>query len=441
MPFRDDREALRAQRDALQQERDQLERQLEAASSALARHESKDVTDEKELKKLRKDVNRLRGRLEPDLAAGRRRAVILMGVVGLLVTIGVVTGLVMMGGSEAPPVYVETQEVPAEPAAPPVPEPVPKPVPSPVDVALFGAVVLSAQGVDLAPGEGCVLAAAIEAGPELGAVHLRCRGLEYDPSMSGGTEMTAVESAVVERRVEADRHVYRVRHSDVGTRTGPRPQIVVDTARHELRLFRTQEASAPFDVQLYVESESLPRVGPALGTRGSALELIPGEPDAEREAALARASEGTACDLGGGWVGRLRTLDAEYDGLALRPTSTSMTITIGNGRTVQRERQDGPQSLTVPGHPADEATVALDCDEHIGVLATATGARYVGHLGPGNATFLGHNTDDPEWPMLFWLRRETDAETSIDVPGVQINIDQVSVENRRAIHEAIREAL
>lgn len=258
MGFRDDREALRARAEALESEASDLREQLERTREALEAQESKDETDEAEIARLRKEVDALRrraGATKP--AAGKQTALrrilpaaVLLAVAGA----GAAVYLAQAPAVEAPkPAAVAPGQGPAAQA--PVP-----PAPArqgPLDVIRFGAVVTSAQASTLSAGDGCVLEAELAAPDEVGRVRLWCDGLVYDSRMDGGMEVTMHEAGAAPLEIENGNFVYNLTYRDTGTRTGPRPQILIDSQAQSLRVWR-EDVAEPFDLRLYIEDRSAP---------------------------------------------------------------------------------------------------------------------------------------------------------------------------------------
>jgi len=254
MAFRDDREALRAQRDALAQERDDLRDQLEESRSALAAHEAKDERDEAELARLREQVETLErevgGPSTPSGLPGVAKRVIALVIVG-----AAVSGLayVLYVTEVAPEPVVTSAGVepgrPSEPAAPSPPR-------EPLSYDRWAAVVASAEGaVDVAPDDGCLIEARVERG-DVSELTVTCGDEIYDAAMSAGAEMTMSEEHLDALSWPNGRVSHTLRYRDTGMRTGPRPQLVVDTVRRSARIWR--DAGDPFEMRLHVASWSAP---------------------------------------------------------------------------------------------------------------------------------------------------------------------------------------
>ena len=261
MAFRDDREALRSKAQVLEADVQDLREELARARAALAAHEEKDESDQAELARLRAEVTRLDPEKEvpsptPDVTTQHRSA-ILAGVFVFAAGIAVLFLAWQASHGEKP---VENAPSPPTPRhlPPPAPSPGRAPIaPGPLDVMRFGAVVASAEGSSLSAGDACVIEAEVSASHEVGRVWVWCDDLLYDSTMSGGTEMTAHESHVNALELELGRYVYTLSVQDTGMRTGPRPQIAIDTGSSTTRVWRDDTAT-PLDVRLFVEDRSAP---------------------------------------------------------------------------------------------------------------------------------------------------------------------------------------
>ena len=273
MAFRADRDALRARAEALESEKGDLEKELAQAQRELARHERKDVRDERELEALKEEVDRLRARLgmkTPERPgskkAKRSRLLAVVAAGALLAGVGAMAFLTHEEKAEGKPA-VAVAELPAAPAAAAATAPPPAPAAAtttPLDAARFGALVLHAEGLEeIEAGAGCFVDAELDPRGEVGRLQVRCGDARvYDSTMDGGAEMTAHESAVEEFALPGGAFAYRVRYGDTGTRTGPRPQIQLDTLRQRARVWR--DGLDPFELRLRVDDRSAPRPGSAL---------------------------------------------------------------------------------------------------------------------------------------------------------------------------------
>lgn len=261
MTYRNDNDALRARKDAAEQEARRLAEKLEETKRQLAAHEKKDVQDEKELRRLRKQVSKLADSATPIRPDVRARAV-MIGI-AVATTAGVGAFLVVQEtGSEPAPSAAATgassiaPETAARPSEAPAPAP---PPPSPLDVAIFGAQITRGERA----GEGCAVEADVAHGPELGRVRVFCGPTAiYDSEMDGGAGVTMSSATVHERTTAAGQRVYTVSSEDTGTRSGERPQLVLDAERHAARVWR--EGATPLDVRMFVDDRSAERSGEPL---------------------------------------------------------------------------------------------------------------------------------------------------------------------------------
>lgn len=268
MAFRDDRDALRARADAASREAEELRDELERAKRDLQAHESKDEHDEKELAELRRKVARLEGKRPPGDASQTNR--------GGFIAVGAAAVFFLVVGAVTYTTSSETMEAAAPPkpavAVPTPPEPQPEPPPTavgpaPNDVAVWPALVARSEGDGPAVGTGCAVVGALTRGPDFRDLEIHC-GPEplYRSGMSGGAEMTMHESSL-RSLVAAGDHGYEVfegaTYQDVGTRSGPRPQVRFESSERRLRVWR--EVGERFDLTLLVDARSAPRIGEPLG--------------------------------------------------------------------------------------------------------------------------------------------------------------------------------
>lgn len=258
MAFRDDRDAMRAKQEQLQGE-------LEEAKSKLDAHERKDVHDEAELARLRKEVERLRraaGRSSGSAQPSRAPALIAVAAVGLVAAMGVAGFLAF--STKAPtavsapatpmPAMPTMPAVPAVPAAPPVPRAEESPTETEPVAVRFGAVVTTSVGrPDIPVGTGCVIETQLGLG-DVRALSVRCpAGLVYDPSEELGASMTMSSSRDAPRNTAAGL-VHLVAFSESGQRSGPRAQIDLNTQAGVLRVWR--DGGSPFDLRFATEDRA-----------------------------------------------------------------------------------------------------------------------------------------------------------------------------------------
>lgn len=261
MAFRDDREALRAKGKVLEGEVERLRADLDRTQRELAEHESKDERDEEELARLRREVGAYRKRLGVAESSSSKapKGAIVAAMIGVLAAGG--SGFLVLRSSDdgvSAPVPVPADPLASSVESAPVAEPV-----APIEPVHFGAVVLKAEGLDLEPGDGCVITANLVASGDVAGVRVVCDELVYDSKMEGGVEMTSSSWNAVQYEAAGQRFRHMVVRTDVGTRTGPRPQLDLNTQGQRARIWR--ENGEPFDLRLYVDFDSSVRVGEALG--------------------------------------------------------------------------------------------------------------------------------------------------------------------------------
>lgn len=261
MVFRDDRDALRAQREALEGEVNDLTDRLEEAKRELRHHEDKDEQDEAELARLRDEVESLRARLgEVPEAPKKKNPQRAMVIASLVSTVGVAAGFFLTQQSvDEPPTPRGLGGSASAAAAGGQPRVATPPQPTPLDIATFGAVVLSSEGIDVSAGDGCVLEVRIAGPNRLGHTTVRCGDVIYDSRTDAGTSITSSSSQLTTHVRPDGAFEHSVKYVDVGTRTGPRPQISVDTQAQRMRVW--SEGAEPFDVHFYVDDRSGPWMG------------------------------------------------------------------------------------------------------------------------------------------------------------------------------------
>lgn len=225
MGYRDEHEALRAKSDA-------LETDLADAHERLAELECRGDADQRELRRLRRQLAR---------GIPRRRAPIFVIVMVVLFLLGVIGGMLAFSTNPKPPV-----------AAPSSAEVVAPRYEAPPRVA-FGARVLRTEGIELPT--ACVFVVDLERGPDVRRLVARCGDRVLFDS--------AVEQPGVRVRDHQLREIeqhellqYRLRYRDTGTGL----QIVLDSQHHRARIW-----SADFDVRFVVDDRSGLRAGTRFG--------------------------------------------------------------------------------------------------------------------------------------------------------------------------------
>jgi hypothetical protein len=420
MPFRDDRDALRAQRDVLEAEKRRLETELDEKTRALAAREERDQDEEDEIARLKKEVAQLEARLDPQRQA-RRRGWLIVGAVLIVLGAGALTASF---SAPAPEPHVEPVRVAPEP-----PQPVENPVYVPPvarehpvrGVALFGAVVEESTVDSPAAGDGCMLAVTLRDGPTAYRTRVRCQEELAD------ADATTFE--VAERSV-SDGWEYAVEGTGTDSVTGR--VVVVDTATGLLTVSVEDDARVEPDddyrVRLRVQRVSVPRFGDPLHRSEDA--AFPDVEPAETEHVA----------LEGGWQGELVDTDAVTHALRVGPTTTASTIVMRSGKTVRRTRTDGPMTLVSPESGAHhEVEIAADRRRGTAVITTADGTRYEGRFGPGAVTFQGRVIEGGAPSAHFWLRRMSAPELARDPHPVDLG--DLSPGVQAAVREALENAL
>lgn len=271
MSFRDDRDALRAKNEALEATVEDQARDLQRTQRELQEQLDKDVHDEKQIERLQRRVAQLERRLGQTPATNpnaptKTAGIAVAAALGVIVMGGVVVGILSArpkvestyAVSEAPPptkVAQSVGELLAEAAEPPS---LPGLGAGPVVHLAHVASVSGEPPAGIAAGSGCAVLSEIDDRLELSApVQIRCGDVTlYD----GSQEMGAGFSSSEERATPISSHGHiglQLRANDVGTRTGPRPQLTLDTRLRRARVF--SEVEPLFAVTLYIEQASLDR--------------------------------------------------------------------------------------------------------------------------------------------------------------------------------------
>lgn len=212
MGYRDDREALRARAEMLESDLEERERELDGLREELRRQEEKDEGDEQEIARLRAQLAELqqttdlavtaaaaersrRARPVSDGGAGGRAWLAYLPFAGLVIFIvfrlwvGLHDDKVDSDMARATHRGLGPSAV-ASPAAT-------AETPATIDVASFGAVVVSDTGFGVPPGAGCLLEAAIAAGPSVQSMRLSCGEVLYERDAKSSGGVTAVADSVM----------------------------------------------------------------------------------------------------------------------------------------------------------------------------------------------------------------------------------------------------
>jgi hypothetical protein len=282
MTYRDDREALQNRVRELEGELTDARKQgeedgREAAEERAAELEKKLVELRGEMDKVGVELRELRG--DKPKVAGTPAATG-SGSGGRMLTLALVcAGLaggafLLLGRSPSEPsprpvltaTAVPLPEVPNLPSEPPPPATVAKPVEPPPKAVLrqahprWRATVKRAEGVALAAGSPCVIEATVTTDatnayvPEL---RVTCGTQALYSSEDPLNGMAQMDNDAVERLgPRDDQSTFTLQFSDIGTRTGARAQIDLDTALRQGVVFR--ETLPRYRVELSVPVESEP---------------------------------------------------------------------------------------------------------------------------------------------------------------------------------------
>ena len=159
---------------------------------------------------------------------------------------------------------------------------------SPSDVAVFGAEVVAVEGRPrpsagaggsgakaVAVGDGCLIRAQLLEGPAVGHLSASCAGRpHYRSTDPAGQGVTLRDQKISELPGPAPgSRRYALSYQDTGARTGPRPQIEVDTRTWSARIYR--QGDEPWSLTLHVSDVSFPRYGTSLGKARGDEEVAP----------------------------------------------------------------------------------------------------------------------------------------------------------------------
>lgn len=288
MTYRDDREALQSRVRELEEDLGNARREGEEQGREAAEGRAKEL--EEKLASLRGEIDRVGAELQElrgvkPGAKAQGRPWLAVGVVGVAALGG---GYLLFGAgrAEPPPAQVPWPGVPVpwrksdDPsqvsASPTEPAKVPEKPAKQADpeleartaTARWKATVKSAEGLALAPGSSCIVEAALEAkktNAGVDSLTVTCGSEVIYSSAEALNGMAQMGNDAQERLGPSDdRSRFTLQYSDIGTRSGKRGQIDLDTTQQQGSVFHETIPRYRVELSLPVESEpTIPLAGAA----------------------------------------------------------------------------------------------------------------------------------------------------------------------------------
>jgi hypothetical protein len=230
MDYRDDRQAQKLRAERLEVDLGQAERDLSELEAKLLSHEALDKEQERELARLRKQVQQLGGGASKGKAT-RNPALAAVAIV-ILAGVGVILGLagVVYATFIVMPQPSSSRAVGSKQATPPLPltkraEVSKKLASPPPPVLVWGARVLSETGGKVKQGEPCLLIRTPK------ATRLRCGSVVlYDSDEAFGSGMSnRLDQLKAFELPNQVGQVFSLSYRFTGNWTGPRSQLIADT--------------------------------------------------------------------------------------------------------------------------------------------------------------------------------------------------------------------
>jgi hypothetical protein len=359
MGYRDDREALHQRVGQLEQQladarREGVEHGREEAEARAAALEQKLAEMKDELEKMGAALQALRG------AAPARRPpwpliIAIGGLSVLLTSVGVGAAL---RRSHAPPVEprpppthvpVETEPASVEPQAPPPTPPLAKPQPSPRSTtARWSAKVSRADGLALASGAACTIETTITAkgtNSTVSELAILCGSQKLYRSSDSLNGMSQHKDDAREKLGPSDdKSSFTLAYRDIGTRSGERTQVDLDTNARQGVVYR--ETIPRFRVELSIPTTST--VGTPLSGPSERLRRAGKIADVSGAAPV---KQGASCVLRAMSTGNDEDCVAEVacGATVLWPSSAPVKCEYEGVRPVSVASQEGPATLSLEG--------------------------------------------------------------------------------------------
>lgn len=366
MSYRDDREALHHRVAQLEQELQDARREGEEHGRDEA--QARAVALEKKLADMRGEVEKMGAELEALRGKSPRR--LGSGVVALLVAgiacCAAVPGVIIFARRPAPPptVVLVPPEVqapmgkakPAEPIPtvepPTVTEPLQAPTATPASArtaeARWTAKVSRAEGLPLAPGSACTVTAIVstrDTNAIVNALTVECgaQSLYRSSDRLNGMSQSSNDAREVMGPTD-EKSTFTLAYRDIGTRTGERTQIDLDSTKHQASVFR--ETIPRFRVDLSLPATSLP--GPSLSGREQRLHRTG---KVSHVTGAAPVKEGASCVLRAMATGKRSECTAEVacGTSILWPSSAPVSCTYEASRPTSISTNEGPTGVSLDG--------------------------------------------------------------------------------------------
>jgi hypothetical protein len=367
MNYRDDREALHHRVAKLESELEEARREGEEhgrdeAQARAAELEKKLADMRKELETMSSELEALRAKAPPPKVPAKVPALvpIVIGAVAMLCLMMVI-GIVFSRSSAPPPA---APVVVAQPPPPPAPTPTPtptapatasttiplEPIAPPAvprsTTARWNATVKRVEGLPIAVGSTCMLEATIKTSDTNALVpdfNVQC-GTQSVYRTSDGLNGIS-QSSNDAREVlgpSDDKSTFTLVYRDIGTRTGARNQVDVDTTKHEGVVFR--ETIPRFRVELSLPTTSTPGA-PLSGAE----QRLRRHGKVIRVSGTAPVKEGASCVVRAMATGQGKSCTAEVacGTTILWPGSAPAKCTYASSRPTGISTDDGPTSLSL----------------------------------------------------------------------------------------------
>ena len=364
MNYRDDREALHHRVAQLEDELQEARREGEEhgrdeAQNRAAVLERKLAEMRAEVEKMSAEVDALRGRRP----RGRPALPLLVGAAGavlVLVAVGAFVSFRSTSRPAPPAVAAPPRVLPAIPATPvqptatprvdplPAPQVIAAPAPARETTARWNAKVTHAEGLPLAAGAACTAEATIttnDTNATVPALTIQCGAqiLFRSTDSFNGMSQSSNDAREVLGSTD-DKSTFTLVYSDLGTRSGDRSQVDLDTTKHQISVFR--ERIPRFRVELSVPATSVP--GPPLA---GAAQRLRRTGKVSHVTGASPAKEGTSCTLRAMADGKRTECLAEVacGTTILWPSTTPVQCTYEESRPVTVTTEDGPTALSLEG--------------------------------------------------------------------------------------------
>lgn len=362
--YRDDREALHnrvaqleeeladARKEGEKQGRDDAEEHARALETKIA-----GMRDD--LERMQNELDAMRGR-DPGPPRAKGNPAVIAGVAGVVLAVGGI-GVVLARSSSShevhvpvalptpPPEPLPKVTPPREPVA--LPRPVasaPPPPPSRSTTAKWTATVARADGLPLAPGSACTIEATITARetnalvPQLSVTCGSQKLYDSSDALNGMAQMR--NDAREKLGPNDDKSVFTMVYRDIGSRTGARTQIDLDSNVRQGAVFR--DTIPRFRVELNVPQTSVPTTALA-----GAEQRLRRTGKLTETSGAATVKVGTSCVLRAMPIGKGKDCVAEVacGTSILFPSTAKVTCTYAVDKTTDVTGDDDANALAIDG--------------------------------------------------------------------------------------------